>query len=688
MERYHTSLSSVYNAPLFAKGNNKAIQQWLMDNKTFVHDDFCTVFYIDAETTTGYFSEGSVVDLSDRAYISGRNFDGADYYVSDLVHSIYADYPVFIIEEPYFDAQHELKGILCASVQLNRLEKIAETIKISEHSTAYIMDRKGRLVVHPDTSYIGQIFIPKSEKYRNITSDVTAEEGNGIVETENHLGEPIDLFYTRIQNCGWTLGVGFPKKYLHAMYHQQNSTRLMMVVIALAALVLLLLLEMLILEYFYRNQFVYAVYDPLTNLWTRQHFEAMAAKLIRRNPKAKFMLVESDIRGFKFINQNYGEEIADKMIAYFGMMVQKFAYKHHGIAAHGYADHFYTLIRINDVSNAMHTFKEELKKLAEELKSYEQPFFPKFGITFLRQDRKREVTVKELIGQTSFAKSTIKDNMLVPYAIYNARLLEKINEEHYIERSMERALEQNEFFVMYQPKISLANDAIVGAEALVRWKTPDLGMLTPDKFIPLFERNGFIIKLDFYVYDKVFQFLDAQIKAGKPVVPISVNMSRNHNKPEKFMHDFMALFNKYAIPPRLIQVEILERSIMDSNTLCEITNRLHEKGFTVAMDDFGSGESSLNMLTKVPVDVLKFDREFLLSSTNEQGGMDEKSAKFIQSLLDMSKRLDKQTVFEGVETEAQCDFLRASSCDQVQGYFYSRPLVEPDFVAFTQEHIA
>ena len=156
---------------------------------------------------------------------------------------------------------------------------------------------------------------------------------------------------------------------------------------------------------------------------------------------------------------------------------------------------------------------------------------------------------------------------------------------------------------------------------------------------------------------------------------------------KEFMEEFMRLFKKYNIPPNLIQVEIIERSVMDSNTLCEITNRLHKEGFSVAMDDFGSGESSLNMLTKIPVDVLKFDREFLLSSTNENGTLEEKSAKFIQSLIDLSKNLEKETIFEGVETKAQRDFLKSIKCDQVQGYFYSRPLIETDFLVFMNEHL-
>ena len=156
---------------------------------------------------------------------------------------------------------------------------------------------------------------------------------------------------------------------------------------------------------------------------------------------------------------------------------------------------------------------------------------------------------------------------------------------------------------------------------------------------------------------------------------------------EKFINEFMQIFKKYDVAPEYIEVEILERSIMEDDTLLEITNLLHKEGFKVAMDDFGVGESSLNMLTKIPVDVLKFDREFLLNSTNEKGEMDKKNAVFIQTLVNLSKNLEKQTIFEGVETKVQRDFLKKIKCDQVQGYFYSKPLTEDDFLQFLTQHL-
>ncbi|MBQ3670916.1 MAG: GGDEF domain-containing protein [Treponema sp.] len=686
LENYHTSLSSIYDENLFKEGDTKKIQEWLADNKKYIHPDFCTTFYISANRV-GYFSNGAVIDLADRSYVTAASFGEENYYVSDIMESIYSPTPIFVIEEGVFDNFQNLIGVLCASIKINALEKIAKDIKIGNASYASIMDRQGKYLFHPYEENIAKTYTPNSEEYRFFSSDMIAQSADRIVETENSRGEKIDLFTAKIENCGWTLGVAFPKTRIEQIHRQQHSTKLFILLTSAVSLFALLLLELLVSDYFYRNQFIAAVYDPLTTLWTREHFEKKATRIFKRFPKTKFMLIEADIRGFKFINQNYGEVAADSMIRYYSTILNSAARDLRGIIGRGYADHFYMLIKIRDVRTAMRNFKNLSESISSIIKSYEIPFFPKFGITFFRPEQHKDVTVKELIGQASFAKSTIKDNMVVPYAIYNTRLLGRVNEEHYIETSMENALKTGEFFIMYQPKIKLSTEAIVGAEALVRWRTKDRGILAPDKFIPLFERNGFITKLDFYVYDQVFRFLDKQLKAKKPIVPISVNMSRNHNKPERFMQDFMDLFHRYDIPPNLVQVEILERSVMDNETLCEITERLHDKGFTVAMDDFGSGESSLNMLTKVPVDVLKFDRDFLRSSTAKNGSMDEKSAKFIQSLIDLSKHLEKETVFEGVETAAQRDFLRDAACDQVQGYFYSCPLMESDFVSFMEKHM-
>ncbi|MCR4953569.1 MAG: GGDEF domain-containing phosphodiesterase [Treponema sp.] len=475
----------------------------------------------------------------------------------------------------------------------------------------------------------------------------------------------------------------YSQKILDTLLPIKNSSIIYIILITIAFIIILLTIENLIMNLLQKNQLIASVYDPLTNLWTRQKFEAEAEKQLKRNKQGKFILIETDIRGFKFINQNYGEQAADKLLQYYAKKINERTQNYKAIVGHGFADHFYMLLKISSVHTAMIAFKDQLAFLNQEIKDYEIPFFPKFGIAFfMGKTREKEASIQNLIGQASFAKSTIKDAALTQYSIYNSKLLKRINEERYIESHSESALENGEFFVMYQPKITLNSEKTGGAEALVRWNNPEMGIMSPDQFIPIFEKNGFIKKLDFYVYEQVFKFIQKQLDEGKNIVPISVNMSRNHDKPEKFIHDFMTLFNKYSIPKNLIEIEILERSVMNNNTLRELTDLLHKEGFTVAMDDFGSGESSLNMLTQIPVDVLKFDRTFLSASTNETGMLDPSSADFIKILVDLSRNLKKHTIFEGVETQGQRDFLKSINCDQVQGFFYSKPLTEDGFIDF------
>ena len=335
----------------------------------------------------------------------------------------------------------------------------------------------------------------------------------------------------------------------------------------------------------------------------------------------------------------------------------------------------------------MATFRiaqENIERIATKRK---YPFTPKYGISFMTPQKDDDInsgkkSIAQLIGEASMAKQSIKNNNDQAYAVFNTNMAKRILQEQRIEQIMEKALARGEFFVVYQPKINLMTDKVIGAEALVRWNSPELGFLTPDKFIPLFENNGFIKKLDFAVYEMVFKFLRSQLDKKMPVVPISINMSRSHVNTQTFMKEFLKRIEKYDIPKNLIEIEILERSVANEKPILqEITKELHKHGFTVAMDDFGNGESSLTMLNSVPIDVLKFDQNFLKNNADS-----EKTEQFITSLMKMAQQLQKKTVFEGVETEEQRDFLKSINCDSVQGYFYSKPLLEEDFVKFLKEH--
>ena len=242
--------------------------------------------------------------------------------------------------------------------------------------------------------------------------------------------------------------------------------------------------------------------------------------------------------------------------------------------------------------------------------------------------------------------------------------------EQEIESEMYRALEEKQFMVYLQPKINLSDGKLKGAEALVRWQHPEKGLITPDRFIPVFESNGFIIKLDEYMCREVCILLRNWIDAGLEPVPISVNLSRLHIYSGDVIGYLIGIIKKYKIPPQYLRLEVTETIFLgDTDKLNDVLTELHSLGFKVEMDDFGSGYSSLNMLKNVPVDTVKIDKEFFADESNK-----DKSKIVMTHTISMAKDLEMEVIAEGVETEEHVEFLKNSNCDVGQGFYFSKPM--------------
>ena len=244
-----------------------------------------------------------------------------------------------------------------------------------------------------------------------------------------------------------------------------------------------------------------------------------------------------------------------------------------------------------------------------------------------------------------------------------------------IESSMQEALASGQFIYYIQPKYAADGTRILGGEALVRWQKPDGTMVSPAEFIPLFERNGFIRQLDIHVFTQVCADLRRLLDAGQPVVPISVNVSRQHLYWPEFAPTYIAIKERYRLPDQLIELELTESTLLENTTAAFSTlEHLRQKGFLCSIDDFGSGYSSLNALKDLPADVLKLDREFLSDSAQPA-----KSEIIIRGIIDMAKRLSLRIVAEGVETPTQLAFLQDTGCDMIQGFIFSKPLPPDNF---------
>ena len=247
--------------------------------------------------------------------------------------------------------------------------------------------------------------------------------------------------------------------------------------------------------------------------------------------------------------------------------------------------------------------------------------------------------------------------------------------ERRIEDDMERALQNREFVVYLQPKYSTKEEVLSAAEALVRWIHPELGFIPPGKFIPQFEKNGFILKLDDYMLDEVSRLQAEWLKAGKKLVPISVNVSRAHFAEENLAEHICGVVNRYGVPHEFIELELTESAFFDDKAvLLETVKKLKNYGFRISMDDFGAGYSSLNSLKELPLDIIKLDAEFFRSVDDL-----ERSNQIVGDTISLAKKLGMQIVAEGIETREQVDFLAQQNCDLIQGFYFSKPLPVKEF---------
>lgn len=265
---------------------------------------------------------------------------------------------------------------------------------------------------------------------------------------------------------------------------------------------------------------------------------------------------------------------------------------------------------------------------------------------------------------------------------YDESFIEKIKREQELDNLFEESLKNHDFQAYLQPKVALKDGSLQGAEALVRWIHPKKGMIYPSDFIPLFENSGKICRLDLYLFEEVCKMIRRRQEEGKPLFPVSVNLSRQHFYHPNFLEEFDQVFKKYGIPYGTIEFELTESIFLDDAQILvvkETIEQMHRMGYTCSLDDFGSGFSSLGLLKEFDVDTLKLDRRFFLDISSQ------KAKDVIQCLVELAKKLKVKTVAEGIETQEQLTYLRFVQCDAVQGYIFSRPLSVLEFEKWEEQ---
>lgn len=399
-------------------------------------------------------------------------------------------------------------------------------------------------------------------------------------------------------------------------------------------------------------------YDDLTGLYTIQAFYHHVERMLKSDNSPDLGMLVADLKEFKFVNSVFGEKKGNEVLTYLGKLYS--SYIPGGIGARQ-GDKFFFVFPIETFPN-----EEEWQKIMEmaENSAPVPNLIIKYGIDF-HLEKTKDSSI--LCDRVLIAASSIKYDYSKFVAIYDEKISEQKMKEQKMEADFDDAISHEEFKIWFQPKVDIHSETVIEAEALVRWFDKSGNMVSPGAFIPLFEKDGLIAKLDEYVFRKVCQFQKERLELGKKVVPVSVNLSRNSIFYKGMVDVYAEIMKETGIPSNLVPIELTESASVEGARILELTQSLVEAGFSLQMDDFGSGYSSLSGLSVLPFDVLKLDKSLVDQIGNKRGNI------ILKNTIKIAQELGMKVVAEGVEEHEQVEFLRKYGCDMIQGYYYSPP---------------
>lgn len=412
-------------------------------------------------------------------------------------------------------------------------------------------------------------------------------------------------------------------------------------------------------------------FDELTGLYNREAFFKEAALLLGARYDVSYCIVCMDISCFKIINDLFHMDTGNLILREAAEYLKSVLNPRTSLSCRSNADHFILCVPSEEL---------QIEKIIKDLDARIQALHISHNILFfagIYPVEKRDLPIEQMCDRAGMALKRIKGSYLTRYAYYDAKMRDQMIEELLISGNLEIALLDRQFTIFLQPIFDPRTNSVVSAEALVRWFHPIHGMVSPGKFIPVCEKNGFIVRLDRFVWEEACRFQRKLLNEGKPVVPISVNLSRL-NFYSLDLPDFLSLLlAKYELEPWMLKLEVTESAYTDNQVqLLDMISTFKSLGFSVLMDDFGSGYSSLNMLKDMPLDTLKVDMAFIRELEKS-----ERVALILKFVVELAEALGMSVVVEGVETEKQCNYVAGLGNGDVaiQGYYFSRPLPMQDY---------
>lgn len=585
--------------------------------------------------------------------------------------------------------QKQEKTVLIGVKNYSTVEKLLANTDFQGRGQSLIVNKEGKVVFSPEEEqktiydvYIGK-GSQKEECLGNLILEKLKENYQGIFEVKDRQNSRILVSVRTLDVNDWVLLTVVPQDIL-----SKTSTRPIIYFISIILFSACVFIA--VLRYIYKSQKKmihqlkdFAFVDPITNGVNSLAFQMEGSRMISEAEPGSYAVVFFNIINFKQVNERWGITEGNKVLKYiYGSMLEILAPDE--CAARSEIDHYFLLLRytsedelktrISDLVERIDSFKN-----CSEIKKRKFNFDFSIGI-YVIEDITEEIRLCQ--GKARRAAGfgqrkntcTFYDNILVRKELYDKQLSEMF----------ETALEKEEFEIYLQPKVYLNCEENPAAEALIRWKNPKEGMIYPSDFIPLFEKNGMICRLDLYVFEHVCKLMDLRKKEKKEMFPVSVNLSRAHLKTGsmEFVNHIITLKEKYHIPDGILEIEMTESIMIEDHQLPAIKKMIdtfHENGILCSLDDFGYGFSSLGILKVLDMDVIKLDRKFFMEEN-------EKTWFIVSNFIELAHGLGIKTVAEGIEYEDQVRHLKEADCDMIQGYFYGKPMPLSEFILWYEKN--
>lgn len=634
-----------------------------------------------AKTTDGFekdlsFREFYQVGLKGESFITESLQDTVGDYTEDMIN---------ILSVPVYDNKGEIKGVLFATYLTEKFHEVIFSDSFQGEGYTYIVAGDGDVI----SSYgdgmqkeYDNIFIYTGdavqyddaiqEKVENDMREKLSRVGIGVNEDNDkyfYCYKPLEI---ESADMNWYIFSIEPKSVLDERMHPIMRDIQFLTVILICILVMA---NIIFLYYNVRRRqelFRLAYKDSITGGDNFSNFKEKAKKY----ENTEGYVIALDISEFKLVNNVCGNARGDEVLKAIWDVILANCNDNEQ-AARVNADRFV----IFWIESSKKTVTYRIEKLINEIEGIsEQLSVPRlYPVIGIRAVEKLDDADKRY-GEALRAKALVKNRRDRHYAFYDEIDYNTIVENKNLENGFEKALADKKFEVWYQPKFNSHTGKIVGSEALIRWRADDGSLISPGRFIPLFEKNGNIIRLDEYVFREVCRQQKEWQKEGIQILPVSVNISRFSLYYSNVVEKYERIINYYDVDHKYVQIEITESAIIENTVIVELIQKFHDAGFDILLDDFGSGYSSLASLNQMPFDTIKLDKSLVDYVGNENG---EKLLKFIVQLV---QSLGMKITAEGVEYKEQLDFLENLNCDDIQGFYFSKPLMLADFSAKLTEN--